>query len=252
MQSAREELRAKKTVEASVLLRDLEGKANLELNSCVLFLSSWTVHSMLVQVNICLPNPENPRTLWSVRPPRDTFWTAAWLCRLMVMWKQGVSILVCFYFILVMGLALSDANKTVRHWMRAWCTVCPVLLENKIPKSWTLCFFGRCCFHLTATAACCAILHLNYFFYDRSAKSSEPGNTFVSSENHLSVFTMFASISVLCFQLPVLSPHGFCRFKSQLFCLSSLRETVVLVHQLYRIIGATSVQAGDTFESTKV
>lgn len=63
MQSAREELRAKKTVEASVLLRDLEGKANLELNSCVLFLSSWTVHSMLVQVNICLPNPENPRTL---------------------------------------------------------------------------------------------------------------------------------------------------------------------------------------------
>lgn len=72
------------------------------------------------------------------------------------------------------------------------------------------------------------------FSYGGSAKSSEPGNTFVSSENHLSVFTAFSCDSVFSVQLPVLSTRGFCRFK-----LSSL----------HRSAGATSVQAGDPFES---
>lgn len=74
------------------------------------------------------------------------------------------------------------------------------------------------------------------FFYRGSEKSSERGNTSVSSENLLLVSPTFASYSAFSLQ----------------FSLSSALLPFLASGELYRIVGATPVQAGDTFKSTKV
>lgn len=107
---------------------------------------------------------------------------------------------------------------------------------------------------MTATTECFALLRLHaYFFfffvYRRGAKSSEPRNTSVSSENHLSVFTTFASNSELSLQLLVLSTRGVSAdLRSPLLALGD----TCYVQQLYRIVRATSVQEGGTFASAKI
>ena len=260
MQSAREELRGRKPGEAL----SLSGRFKRKLNRPVLFLPSRTVHA----VNISFQVPANQElTDWSKRPPRDTFWPKAWC------WSEDhLFWCVSFYFQreAVAGLALTDANKTARHsgWKHLPAGVLYVLdfwktkflNPEKFPCRWVPLSFDSNNRMFRFFMLGCLFF---FFFYHGSAKSSEPGNTSVYSENHLSVFTTFTSDSVFSVQLLVLSTLGFylffacfvfffCRFEAQLFFLFLLRETFVLVHQLYRTVGKTSVQECDTLESKRV
>lgn len=95
----------------------------------------------------------------------------------------------------------------------SWCTVCLGLLENKIPKPWKVSLSVGSAF-IWQQQQNVSLFHawVPFFFYRGSAKSSEPGNTAVYSENHLSVFTTFASNSLFSVQLLVLSTLGFYLF----------------------------------------
>lgn len=127
-------------------------------------------------------------------------------------------------------------------WMKAsssWCTVCPGLLEKNISKPWKVSFLDLAAFiwqQQQNVLLFFSRLNASFFFYRGSEKSSERGNTSVSSENLLLVSPTFASYSAFSLQ----------------FSLSSALLPFLASGELYRIVGATPVQAGDTFKSTKV
>ena len=244
-------------------MEDLKGKAVLELNSRVLFLSSWTGYSARVQVNICLQKPRK-LSLWSAR---GNFLN--WLCRLALVWKvRNVysGVISCEYFFsftsekAVVGSALTDANKTAKALcMKAsasWCTVLYVLdsWKNEILKPWKVSFLEGAAFIWQQNVLLFyAWMPIFFFFfaYRSGAKSYEPRNTSVSSENHLTVFTTFTFNSELSLQLLVLSTQGFSA-DSRLYRLFLALGDACYVQQLYRIVRATSVQGGGTLASTKI
>lgn len=144
------------------------------------------------------------------------------------MWKQEASVWVYLYIFLFLFSVRQwklcyDYSS---HWCKqdskvlrikasaSWCTVSPGLLENKIPKFWKVCSLDGAAYiwQQLQNVLLFYTRMTSFFFLPWQCKNFwKPGNTSVSSENHLSMFTTFASYSVLSVQLPV-----FCWFKSQL------------------------------------
>lgn len=217
------------------------------MNSHVLFLA----HSVLAQVNICFYKPRKPRTDTLIcEATKRHFLTGVWHYRLIGCDKARN--VWCIFISLSMNIftretadvccALTEANKTARHfgWRHHQAGVlCPGLRKKKNSKPWKVSFLDGAAFIWQQQQnVLLFFLRLNaFFFFNRSSeKSSEQGNTSVSSENILLVSPTFASYSAFSLQ----------------FSLSSALLPFLASGELYRIVGATSVQAGDTFKSTKV
>lgn len=196
--------------------------------------------------------------------------TAVWVCRLMVMWKQKASTLVCVnlwrLLSVIRGKTLSWPQLSLMQ-TRKWGTfnesicqsVCPGHLVNEIPQSWKVCFLkGITLIWQQQQHVLLFYTWITFFSFLPEQCKIFWTRKYVSiirncqCFQHLPPFQCFVSCSPLCLHTVFFVLFFFYWFKSQLFCHPSLREILVLVHQLYKIIQATSVQAGVYFKPTKV
>lgn len=110
------------------------------------------------------------------------------------------------------GSALTGVNKAARHLDKSDCQ--SVLDSWKIqflnPEKFALFFCKMQLLFDRNNSDCFAILHLNYFSsYHSGAKSSEPGNTFVSPPKITCQCLQHLPPFQSCFLFPALSPCGF-------------------------------------------